>query len=78
MAQKYENGSASKVIVLMAEFAIRDQRALIKAYTPSGGSEPDAQAAKVILECKSLIRDFRVLRANHMSTQAGAIRRKIS
>ncbi len=54
----YESGSKKLVIARMAAFAIRDQKALIEAYTPSFG-EPDDDAKKVIEECKSHIRDFR-------------------
>jgi hypothetical protein len=54
----YENGSKKLVIARMAAFAIRDQQALVEAYTPSFG-EPDEEAKKVIEECKAHIRDFR-------------------
>jgi hypothetical protein len=54
----YEGGSKNLVIARMAAFAIRDQQALVEAYTPSFG-EPDDDAKKVIEECRSHIRDFR-------------------
>ncbi|MFK4706160.1 hypothetical protein ABIC83_002999 [Roseateles asaccharophilus] len=44
----------------MATFAIRDQEALIDAYTPRHG-EPDAEALKVIERARDNISDFRRL-----------------
>lgn len=62
MRTRYENGTARQVTLRMAEYAIRDQMALIEAYSPMIG-EPDAEAQKVIDQCRSIIRDFRKLAA---------------
>jgi len=62
MRTRYENGTVSEVTLRMAQYAIRDQEALIEAYTPMLG-EPDAEANKVIEQCRSIIRDFRKLAA---------------
>lgn len=62
MSARYENGTAHQVILRMAQYAIRDQEALIEAYTPMLG-DPDDEAKKVIAECKSFVRDFRRIAA---------------
>lgn len=62
MTKRYENGTAHQVTLRMAQYAIRDQLALIEAYTPMFG-EPDDEAKKVIAECESFVRDFRRIAA---------------
>jgi hypothetical protein len=62
MRTRYENGTQAQVILKMAQYAIRDQRALIDAYMPSYG-EPGDEAKQVIKQCESLIRDFKKLSA---------------
>lgn len=61
--KQYKTGTKSEVIKMMANYAIRDQMALIHAYTPEFGF-PDEEAKKVILGAKDSIYDFdRVLRS---------------
>lgn len=71
MNKRYENGTARRVILCMAEYAIRDQEDLIEAYTPMFG-QPDAEAVKVIEECRSLIRDFKKFADAHGIKKGGA------
>ena len=58
MSKRYETGTKQKVLACMARFAIRDQKALIDAYTPNYG-EPDDEAKEVIRGCEANIRDFK-------------------
>jgi hypothetical protein len=56
----YKTGTKHEVILQMSANAIRDQIALIEAYTPQFG-EPDEFAAQVIQDCKDRISDYRKL-----------------
>lgn len=63
---RYETGTKAQVLVSMAQYAIRDQRALMDAYTPSFG-ELDEAAQAVVDECKARIRDYqKILRSLKM------------
>lgn len=62
MRTRYENGTVRQITLRMAEYAIRDQEALIDAYTPTHG-ELDDEAKKVVQQSRSIIRDFRKLAA---------------
>jgi acyl-CoA reductase-like NAD-dependent aldehyde dehydrogenase len=56
----YRTGTRAEVMRNMASYAIRDQEALIHAYTPAFG-EPQADAKLVIQQCRDVIADFRRL-----------------
>ncbi len=56
---RYKAGSKAKMLRLMARFAIRDQEALIDAYTPQFGAPPDEVASDAISAAKSNIEDFK-------------------
>ena len=56
----YKTGSRAEVIRRMASYAIRDQEALIDAYTPRFG-EPDDAARQVIAGARDAIADFKRL-----------------
>lgn len=56
----YKTGTKAEVICRMASYAIRDQQALIDAYTPRHG-EPGDTAKKVIAGAQDAIADFRRL-----------------
>ncbi|MCX7112709.1 MAG: hypothetical protein NTX45_21805 [Proteobacteria bacterium] len=58
--RRYETGSKSAVLKLMAEFAIRDQIGLIDALTPDFG-QPDSETKNAIEGSRKAIRDFRRL-----------------
>ncbi len=61
MTAAYKTGTKDDMIRRMASFAIRDQEALIDAYTPPYG-EPEGEAVKVIAEARDNIADFRRLK----------------
>lgn len=54
---RFKTGRKSEVIRRAMTFAIRDQHALIDAYTPAIG-KPDRHAQAVIDECKKNCEDF--------------------
>lgn len=56
----YTTGTKNEVLRQMAVYAIRDQMALIDAYTPAYG-KPDEAAMKVIADARAAIADFRRL-----------------
>lgn len=56
----YKTGTRVEVLRRMASYAIRDQQALIDAYTPRCG-EPDDTARQVIAGAKDAIADFKRL-----------------
>lgn len=56
----YKTGTREQVLRRMATYAIRDQQALIDAYTPRHG-EPDDTAKQVIAGAQDAIADFRRL-----------------
>ncbi|MCZ8254524.1 MAG: hypothetical protein O9327_02430 [Polaromonas sp.] len=60
MPIRYKTGTKTEVIRTMANYAIRDQEALIDAHTPSFG-EPCAEFQQVIQQCRDAIADFRRL-----------------
>lgn len=53
-----KSGTKSQVLRLMAEYAIRDQKALIDALTPPYQA-PDEETQKAIDDAKNLVADFR-------------------
>lgn len=65
----YTSGTKAEVLRLMATCAIRDQLALIEAYTPAHG-EPDDSARAVIADAKAAIADFRRLAATSARRQS--------
>lgn len=56
--ERYKAGSKTKMLRIMARLAIRDQEALIDAYTPRFGS-PDDVAVDAISGAKANIEDFK-------------------
>ena len=61
MAEKYKIGSKQIVLRRMADYAIRDQEALIDALTPSFKREPEEGTAAAIKDAKNCIADFKRL-----------------
>lgn len=55
---RYKAGSKTKMLRTMARLAIRDQEALIAAYTPRFGT-PDEVAIDAISGAKANIEDFK-------------------
>jgi len=62
VAEKYKLGSKTIALQRMADYAIRDQEALIDALTPSFRREPDEGTASAIKDAKNCIADFRRIR----------------
>lgn len=58
MAKRFNSGSRAKALLRMANFAIRDQEALIDALTPPKW-EAHLAPTDQIAECKANIEDFR-------------------
>ena len=58
--KKYKTGTRADVLRSMAQYAIRDQEALIEAYTTPYGEQPE-NALQVIKDCTDLIADFKLL-----------------
>ena len=61
MRRTYNAGSKAKAIRRMAEHAIRDQEALIDAYTPTTKFD-SADSQAVIDICKKNIADYKRIR----------------
>jgi hypothetical protein len=55
----YLTGTKADVIRRMADYAIRDQQALIYALTPSFNRDPDEVTAFAIKDAKECILDFK-------------------
>ena len=62
MAYRFKTGVRSQVIASMAEYAIRDQQALIDAHIPRYG-QPSDTAKEVIAKCRDRIADYRRIAA---------------
>jgi len=61
MSRRFSTGTRIQVLRRMADFAIRDQEALIEAWTPQFGQLADV-AAKEIEEARRNIADFQRIR----------------
>lgn len=57
--QKYQLGDRLRALKLMAEYAIRDQEALIDAMTPTFG-KPD-ETDPTVIHARMCIADFRLI-----------------
>lgn len=70
MGKRFKTGARNNVIARMAEHAIRDQVALIDAYTPALRRMPiDSESQAVIDGCRANILDYQRLRAEAIKEQ---------